>query len=78
MVLIKHKPLICNSCSKALRPNNNITLVHSFIIGFVISWVIKHYTELSFMWLMSVGLFFIIFFQPIIDLLFSLEEDDAL
>jgi len=78
MVLLRHKPLICKYCTKAVKPSNNISLVHSFIIGFIISWSIRHYTELGFIWVISLGLFVIIFLQPIVDLLFSLEEDDAL
>ena len=78
MVLLRHKPLICKYCTKAVKPSNNISLFHSFIIGFIISWSIRHYTELGFIWVISLGLFVIIFLQPTVDLLFSLEEDDAL
>jgi hypothetical protein len=78
LVLLKHEPLICKYCAKALKPNNNITTIHSFIIGFIISWSVKHYTELGFIWVISLGLFAIIFLQPIVDMLFSLEEDNAL
>lgn len=78
LVLIKHEPLICKHCLKPLKPSNNISLIHSFIIGFAISWAIKHYTELGFIWVVSLGLFTIIFIQPVVDMLFSLVEDDAI
>lgn len=76
-VLLKHEPLICNYCTKTLKPSNNISLIHSFIIGFFISWTIKHYTKLGFIWVVSLGLFTIIIIQPVVDMLFSLEEDDT-
>ena len=77
LVLLKQLPLTCSSCSKSLSVKSSIKIIHSFTIGFLCSWSIKHFTDLDFIWALSVALFIGTFLKPAIDILFELEEDDS-
>jgi len=62
--------------SPTVGDKKSISLVHTFILCYVIAWSARRFTDLPLIFALSLALFTVVFIQPCIDLFFELEEVD--
>ncbi|KZN30692.1 hypothetical protein N475_24515 [Pseudoalteromonas luteoviolacea DSM 6061] len=73
--LLNRESVHCKHCAKPLKPNFNIMLFNVFWLSMSVSWIIEAHTELNYLWALSAALIVVSVIEPLLDVLFPLEEE---